>query len=156
MLALGILLILAAAALHLRRAENEAVSGRPYVIDGDTLSFAGRHVRLRGIDAPELHQTCDHSDGSYPCGEDARKALSGLVTHGVECDLSGRDIYGRSLGLCRNADGDIAEKLVRSGLALSDGCCSGAQAAARLARRGLWAGTFTEPSLWRKEHPLPR
>jgi endonuclease YncB( thermonuclease family) len=34
------------------------VSGPATVVDGDTLVVAGEHVRLQGIDAPEMHQTC--------------------------------------------------------------------------------------------------
>jgi endonuclease YncB( thermonuclease family) len=35
-------------------AASSTVSGRARVIDGDTLSLAGRRIRLEGIDAPEL------------------------------------------------------------------------------------------------------
>lgn len=41
------------------------------VIDGDTLSIGGQSVRLYGMDAPELHQTCD--GGRWAPGPLARK-----------------------------------------------------------------------------------
>ena len=34
------------------------VTGEAEVTDGDSLRIAGQRVRLHGIDAPELHQTC--------------------------------------------------------------------------------------------------
>ncbi|MDE3078941.1 MAG: hypothetical protein KGI94_02780 [Paracoccaceae bacterium] len=39
-------------------ARAEVLTGTPRVIDGDTLAFGPRHVRLMGIDAPELAQRC--------------------------------------------------------------------------------------------------
>jgi endonuclease YncB( thermonuclease family) len=39
-------------------AADDEITGYPTVVDGDTLDFGGRAVRLFGIDAPELDQTC--------------------------------------------------------------------------------------------------
>ena len=36
----------------------EAISGKPRVVDGDSLKFGSVSVRLHGIDAPETNQTC--------------------------------------------------------------------------------------------------
>ena len=54
-LALWGLAILAPA---MRPALAGEIVGRPEVIDGDTLDFSGRIVRLYDIDAPELEQSC--------------------------------------------------------------------------------------------------
>lgn len=57
-------------------AETAVISGRAEVLDGDTLTVGGIPVRLVGIDAPELRQTCkDQVGGEYPCGEAASGAL---------------------------------------------------------------------------------
>ena len=33
------------------------ITGKPRVIDGDTIEIAGERIRLHGIDAPESKQT---------------------------------------------------------------------------------------------------
>ena len=40
------------------------------VIDGDTSKVAGLSIRLHGIDAPEVAQTCD----GWPAGEAAHRS----------------------------------------------------------------------------------
>src|SRR5262245_33962091 len=58
------------------------------VIDGDTLEISGTRIRLWGIDAPEIKQSCEGRDKQiYECGRAAADALSDL-TRGqhVECD----------------------------------------------------------------------
>jgi endonuclease YncB( thermonuclease family) len=35
------------------------ITGKPRIIDSDTIEVAGERVRLHGIDAPESKQTCD-------------------------------------------------------------------------------------------------
>jgi hypothetical protein len=85
------------------------------VIDGDTLKIAGRPIRLYGIDAPELGQTC--ADG-WRDGEMARRALAAIVTaRPVECRRITTDRYGRTVAVCRADGEDIGATLVRSGMA---------------------------------------
>ena len=55
------------------------ITGKPRVIDGDTIEIAGQRIRLHGIDAPERGQTCDWPDRAIPCGDIAADALTGTV-----------------------------------------------------------------------------
>lgn len=94
------------------------VAGRtldaPSVVDGDTLKLDGRSIRLYGIDAPELAQTCD----GWPGGEIARRALADIVARRpVECRRVTTDRYGRVVAVCRAAGEDVSATLVRSGMA---------------------------------------
>jgi endonuclease YncB( thermonuclease family) len=50
----------------------------PFVTDSDILKFGPhRRVRLYGIDAPELPQTCD--DSAWPARRIAREALVSII-----------------------------------------------------------------------------
>ncbi|NWM64748.1 hypothetical protein GY649_24610, partial [Escherichia coli] len=57
MLVFFALVALLAARLSVPREVRE-ITGKAYVIDGDTVVVTGQHVRLKGIDAPELAQRC--------------------------------------------------------------------------------------------------
>jgi endonuclease YncB( thermonuclease family) len=141
-------------------------TGRAHVVDGDTLDVAGERVRLYGIDAPELHQTCRDAGGDdYACGRAAARALENLVAGGrVTCTPLDHDRYDRDVARCRrdarNAGEaqDLGEAMVRAGQAIelsrySGGAYAGAEREARAARRGVWAGAFEEPAEWRRRHP---
>jgi len=83
-------------------------------IDGDTLSFNGQTIRLYGIDAPELKQTC----GNRPAGELAHEALASMVIgRQVSCEGKGHDRYGRTLAVCKVDGFDIGAEMVRTGMA---------------------------------------
>ena len=87
------------------------VRGRCWVIDGDTIVINKIHLRLAGIDAPEL----DH-----PWGQQSKWALVQLckgqtVTARIRPEVS----FDRVVAECFLPDGrDLAAELVRSGLAL--------------------------------------
>lgn len=129
-------------------------------IDGDTLRAEGQRIRLAGIDAPELVQTCRDVRGqAWSCGTASRAHLAALVAQGsVICTKRGEDRYGRMLVTC-SATGvaDVAEAMVRDGHALNYGRYTsdyaGAEREARAARRGLWRGTFDNPEDWRHARP---
>ena len=97
------------------------VRGPARVIDGDTLDVAGERVRLEGIDAPEIKQSCPlagQPNGTWPAGRVAAKALRGWVRdREVACRQTGRDRYGRMLGRCRAGGIDLNAAMIRHGLA---------------------------------------
>ncbi len=152
LIALIIVALVIAAAFQARQREQLVFSAVDTALDGDTLFAAGERLRLEGIDAPELTQTCGAS-GEIPCGRQARAALAGLVGAGVQCAGTRRDRYDRPLVRCATRSGDdIAAALVARGFALADGCCRAEEAAARAAARGLWRAPFQRPVDWRRDN----
>ncbi len=130
------------------------LTGTARVVDGDSIRLRGEEVRLRGIDAPELHQTCRRGAETVACGVDARRALASLLAAGtVRCEASERDRFDRLLARCLAGGQDIGEAMIRLGQAVSFGAYGEVEAEARRARRGLWALEFERPADWRAGHP---
>lgn len=149
---------LLALAVLLGAAAPAPIVGRARVVDGDTLTVAGVRVRIWGIDAPEGRQTCQDAAGhGYACGEVAAARMRALVAGGdVSCVVRDHDQYGRSVSQCRAGAQDLGAAMVGAGLAVEyrrfdGGAYAAAEAEARRARRGLWAGTFEQPSEWRAD-----
>jgi endonuclease YncB( thermonuclease family) len=139
---------------------GEALAGRAKVVDGDSLQVAGERIRLFGIDAPEARQQCQSVAGRpYGCGRDATRALEAAIGgRSVSCTLLTHDRYNRDVAICTVGGRDLGETMVRAGHAIelpqhSGGRYAEAERAARDAKRGLWAGTFEHPSVWRAAHP---
>ena len=131
------------------------LTGPAGIIDGDTLVVGGRILRLSGLDAPELDQTCG-SPATARCGDLAAFALAGIVeSHWLTCRATSPSSPAPALATCRigGAKGiDIGDRLVASGWALAvpgDATYAARQDAARAARRGLWQGEFIAPWQWR-------
>lgn len=135
-------------------------TGAARAMDGDSFRMGNRTIRLAGIDAPELRQTCrTAAGGEWPCGREAREALARLIAAGgLQCQQRATDRYRRALAHCRTGAGDVAEAMVRAGLALGARDprfeeYPAAMAEAREARRGLWQGQHQHPAEWREAHP---
>ena len=100
--------MLAALLLHLLQPAPAPFGGSATVVDGDTIRLAGERVRLVGLDAPELAQSCTGADGrQWSCGTAARRLMRQLVDRGkVTCAREGYDRYDRVLARCsaRGAD----------------------------------------------------
>jgi endonuclease YncB( thermonuclease family) len=90
------------------------------VIDGDTIEIHGTRVRLFGIDAPEHDQLCSDRYGArYRCGQVASNALAGFIgRQAVACVEVDRDRYRRTVAVCSVGQVDLADWLVRAGLAI--------------------------------------
>jgi len=151
--AFALVVAIGAAAEWLQR--KEVLVGAARVVDGDTLALRGDRVRLIGMDAPELAQTCERKGKSWPCGATARVALVEMLQRGdLFCTSSSRDGYGRRLARCTVGGVDLGERMVRLGLAVAtDGSYAAAEAEARAARHGLWAGPFQPPKEYRAAAP---
>jgi endonuclease YncB( thermonuclease family) len=129
--------------------------------DGDSFTIGKRKLRLKGIDAPEYSQTCiDASGNAWDCGKAAQGALITLLAQpGLTCEAEAVDRFGRSLAICETASTpDIAASLVVKGMATSKEFYGlrdypDEEDAAQAAKRGIWQGSFTHPSEWRREKP---
>ncbi len=121
-------------------------SGRLHAADGDSLAADGERMRLYGIDAPELAQTCERGGQRWPCGREAQAMLQRLVAPaGTQCGGNERDRFDRLLVVCRVDGADINAEMVRRGMAVSYGGYREEETQARAAQAGLWAGTFERP-----------
>lgn len=110
-----------------------------------------QEVRLFGIDAPELNQSCTRSGQSWPCGADAASRLSQLVTgKEVRCSSLGTDQHRRTLARCTVGGTDINRMMVATGYAVAYRRYSiayvSAEESAKLGKRGIWNGEFQMPS----------
>lgn len=144
-------------------AQAETLTGIARVIDADTLHFPelGEHVRLLGIDAPELKQSCRAADNTrYRCGQDAADTLKKRMGSGrVRCEANERGRYGRLIAVCFDANGaDLNSWLVEQGYALAYRRYSTRyvvqERAARNAKKGIWQGRFVKPWRWRRGERL--
>lgn len=131
--------------------------GQASIVDGDTVEIHGQRIRLYGIDAPETTQLCRGDDSlQYRCGAKAANALDAFIDRRpVQCIEVDRDRYGRSVAVCTVAGIDLADWLVRGGLALdwprySKGDYGAAQAEAERGDKGVWAGSFVKPWDYRR------
>jgi endonuclease YncB( thermonuclease family) len=124
------------------------------IADGDTLTLlvdkTQIKVRLEGIDTPERAQ---------PFGRKAGQALAKIVFGKVvQVDDLGKDRYGRTLGMVRLDKRNINLELVQDGWAWwyrkyapKNKELASAEAAARKAKRGLWADAKPIPPWdWRQ------
>jgi endonuclease YncB( thermonuclease family) len=103
---------------------HPVIIGGARVIDGDTIDIAGARIRLKGIDAPELEQTCtDRRGEEWACGKAATRELRAHVQRQeLTCDTRGLDQYRRVLAICSLPDGtDINAWMVRQGWAVASG-----------------------------------
>ena len=123
----------------------------PYPVEAQ-----GQRLRLFGIDAPDLKQTCRWPNKVIPCGQVSKTAMMDLVAQTrVVCTPFDKKRAGVRLARCR-ADGfDIGANMVHTGWALafrpeSTGYVE-TENKAKKARRGLWKGEFTRPWEWRQK-----
>jgi len=149
--AIAILVLTGLVVLRVSGDDGEAVTGIARAVDGDTLTLGRHRIRLLGIDAPELAQTCRRDGAEWRCGAAARGRLGELLRAGpVTCEVGRTDRYGRVLARCATAAGDVGRRLVREGLAVAYGGYEDEEALAQAERGGLWGAEFERPQDWRR------
>ena len=142
---LNYLVLTLAGAILAIPAYADDITGKPLIIDGDTIQIAGERIRLHGIDAPESEQKCTAGGKEWACGQEATSALAKFIeTHWVTCKGNKRDRYGRLIAVCFVGSHDLNAMMVREGWALAYRRYSmdyvDEEAVARDARVGVWRG----------------
>jgi endonuclease YncB( thermonuclease family) len=133
-----------------------SVSGSVRVARGDALLMSGRLIKIYGVAAPELSQTCADSTGrGYQCGKQSVAWLSGwLNDYEVKCHILSEDSKGVLTGVCMLGSYDIGAALINAGWAVADIRQSKIyvpyQNQAMNEHRGLWQGDFYMPWDWQK------
>ena len=133
-----------------------STSGISRVVSGDTLTMNGRVIKLFGVAAPDLSQTCADSSGrGYKCGYQAVSWLSGwLAENEIKCHIIAEDENGILTSVCMLGPYDIGAALINSGWAVADTRQTKIyvpyQNQALSNRRGLWQGEFYMPWDWEK------
>ena len=133
-----------------------AVYGVTRVLSGDTMTMNGRVIKLFGIAAPDISQTCaDASGRGYRCGQQSIAWLSDwLADNEVECHIISEDERGVLTGVCLLGPYDIGAALTNAGWAVADTRQTQIyrpyQQQAVNNRRGLWQGNFYMPWDWKK------
>jgi endonuclease YncB( thermonuclease family) len=145
--------LLVAMVLGTQTQQNQSLAGVPSVGDGDSVRLGGQRVRLIGIDAPELQQTCLRNQQDWACGEASRTALAQKIdSNSITCVGERLDQYRRLLAVCYLGREDLNAWLVREGWAVSYNDYAIDEVLARRDRRGIWASEFEIPHKWRKVH----
>ncbi|WP_171173807.1 thermonuclease family protein [Ruegeria sp. HKCCD8929] len=133
----------------------EILSGPVRVVDADTWDVGGIRVRLHGIDAPELDQTCQSDDGAHwSCGVWVTNQVRDLYQdEKARCRVLDRDRYRRAVARCLVEGADAGQILVARGLAFAYRKYATVyvpqERAAVAARAGLHAGKVQAPWLFR-------
>ncbi|ATG49506.1 succinoglycan biosynthesis protein [Celeribacter ethanolicus] len=131
-------------------------NGALRVIDGDTLAIGETRIRLYGIDAPELSQSCSDMRGQdWACGQWSKAVLAKLAVGSVRCVARDTDRYGRTVAVCTSKAGDINAALVASGAAYAYAKYArdyvALEEVARAEGQGLWRAGAQAPSAYRAE-----
>ena len=134
---------------------SKTIYGIANVVDGDTLHIEKNKIRLHGIDAPEIDQTCTINDKVWHCGLESTAALKKLVlNNNISCVVSDIDKYKRYIAECFINNKNINKFMVRNGWAIAYRYYSldfvKDENLAKKDKNGLWQGQFQEPYLYRK------
>ena len=136
----------------------ETISGKAWIVDGDTLKISGQSIRLHGIDAVESKQTCTTDAGvQWACGQAVKTMLIDVVKgKTVDCVVKDTDRYQRKIAVCYLNDTDLNALVVRAGGAVAYTRYSRdyveEEKLAKSEQIGIWSGNFIEPSKWRQKN----
>ena len=134
----------------------ESIKGRATIIDGDTIRIGKNKIRLYGIDAPEINQTCTINKIIWECGLDSSQALESMISKKeVQCEIVDIDRYKRFVAKCFVKNINLNQYMVQNGWAVayryySDDFIKNEEIAKKN-KSGIWQGKFLDPYLFRKQ-----
>lgn len=136
---------------------KEIIEGKAKIIDGDTIHLGKNKIRLHGIDAPEIKQTCIIDDEIWHCGIESTIVLKKLISKKeVRCIVNDIDKYKRYVAECYLNNLNINKYMVQNGWAIAYRYYSkkfiNDEKIAKNNKLGLWQGNFTEPYIYRKNN----
>ncbi len=132
--------------------------------DGDTLPLGGPNGRVFGVDAFELGQPGYIGGKPVDLGAQGRSYLTSQLTGGGTATTTGAATYGRPVVTLDTGGKDYGRSLLDQGLGVAEpnylrsdptrfAPYMEAERAARLNRRGAFAGQFQMPSDYRHKEP---
>lgn len=128
---------------------SEVRSGVSFVIQGN-------YIKLLGVDAPDLSQTCiSQRQETYPCGYRAKQKLKQLILNKhLECSIVNQIGPKAYLGTCVLENYDVGATMISVGWGIAERHVSDIyipyEEKAHKAKQGLWAGHFVAPWEYRK------
>ena len=132
------------------------IEGKAKIIDGDTIHIGKYKIRLHGIDAPEIKQTCTMNKVIWECGFKSFQALKSAVSEEeVRCEIVDIDRYKRFVAKCFVKNINLNQYMVQNGWAVayrhySDDFINDEEIAEKN-KAGIWQGKFQNPYLFRKQ-----
>ena len=135
---------------------EKIIEGKAKIIDGDTIHIGKNKIRLHGIDAPEINQTCEKNNITWLCGENATNALVNIInSQKIICSIKDIDQYNRYIGVCFVNNLNMNKYMVINGWAIAYRYYSKdyieVENIAKRKKVGIWQGSFQEPYLFRKK-----
>jgi len=124
------------------------------VVKADTFRAQGYIVKLYGVAAPDLNQTCANRNGaSYNCGQQAALWLQSWITNNpITCRVMSQNEDGNMVAACSLGQYDIGAALVNAGWAVADTREADIyvpyEQNAQNQGNGLWQGKFYKPWDW--------
>jgi len=136
---------------------SKTITGKPKIIDGDTVHINKYKIRLHGIDAPERNQKCIFNKKEWLCGNQATNELKKLINNEIiKCITSDIDIYKRYVAICFVNETNLNQVMVKNGWALAYRYYSidyiKEERYARENNLGIWRGEFEKPYIFRKKN----
>lgn len=135
--------------------QRPVITGRvESIASGDQFRIGNTWVRLFGIDAPEIQQTCTDPHGrAYNCGYTVARKLKELLGNDeVNCSIVSANGQGNVVATCSIGEFDLGAAMVESGWAVALRNVTPVyipyEDNARQKQLGLWAGKFYMPWEW--------
>ena len=93
--------------------EVVTITGRAFVVDGDTVEIHGKRIRLFGVDAVESGQRCQKDGKPWLCGKDSAFALADKIgNRPITCSGAEFDRYRRLVARCALNGEDLGSWMV--------------------------------------------